>query len=73
MAAETYTFRVEGMHCGSCGALIDDVVQDLDGVIRARTDVPTGTSTVQADPARCRPEQVVAAIAEAGYQARLAD
>ncbi len=32
MATATYTFRVEGMHCGSCALLIDDALEDLPGV-----------------------------------------
>jgi len=67
----TYTFRVEGMHCASCGMLIDEVLEELEGVLCTQTSVRTATSTVRADPQRCRPEQVVAAIAELGYQARL--
>jgi cation transport ATPase len=32
VATATYTFRVEGMHCGSCALLIDDALEDLPGV-----------------------------------------
>jgi copper chaperone len=70
--AETvaHTFQVEGMHCGSCGMLIDDTVEDLEGVTRSQTTLRTGRAIVDLDPQRCRPDEVVAAIAEAGYQAR---
>lgn len=73
MAEVTYTFQVEGMHCGSCGMLIDEVLADLDGVTGSQTSVRTGVTTVRADAGRCTPEQVVAAISGAGYQARPAD
>jgi len=70
--AETvaHTFHVEGMHCASCGLLIDDAVEELDGVTRSQTTVRSGRATVELDPQRCGPDDVVAAIEEAGYRAR---
>ena len=70
-SATTYTFTVEGMHCGSCGMLIDETLEELDGVHRASTSVRTGRATVEVDAARCTPEALAAAISEAGYTARL--
>lgn len=70
MTRATYTFAVEGMHCGSCSLLIDDVLEDLPGVLSTSTSRKAGRTVVEADPAGCTPEQVTAAIAEAGYQAR---
>jgi len=64
------TFRVEGMHCASCGMLIDDTVEELDGVTRSQTTLRTGRAIVEVDPQRCSPDDVVAAIEEAGYRAR---
>jgi copper chaperone len=66
----TYTFVVEGMHCGSCGMLIDETLEELDGVAASATSLRSGLSRVDLDPDRCSPQQVVAAIAEAGYTAR---
>lgn len=66
----TYTFRIEGMHCASCGVLIDDELDDLDGVISTRTSLRSGRSTVVVDPDRCGPEQILTTIAAAGYHAR---
>lgn len=67
----TRTFTVEGMHCASCGMLIDDALEDLDGVTSSTTSLRTGQAKVDLDPARCTPDDVVAAIVEAGYTARL--
>ena len=69
MSTTTYQFAVTGMHCASCGMLIDDTLEDLDGVTRAQTSVKTGRTSVQADPDRCQPADVIAAIAQAGYTA----
>jgi copper chaperone len=68
---QTLTFTVDGMHCGSCGMLIDDALADLDGVLTSTTSVRARTSVVQLDPARVEADQVIAAIGEAGYTARL--
>jgi copper chaperone len=67
----TYTFAVAGMHCGSCGMLIDEALEDLDGVRSSTTSLRAGKSTVELDPTRCGPADVVAAIAAAGYTGRL--
>ncbi|MFF3863928.1 heavy-metal-associated domain-containing protein [Streptomyces sp. NPDC002209] len=59
-------FAVTGMHCNSCGLLIDDEVEELPGVTSSTTDVRTERTVVELTgpiPA----ERIVAAIAEAGY------
>ena len=60
-------FEVTGMHCTSCGLLVDDAVEDITGVTSSKTDVDAGLTTVegQADPA-----QILAAITSTGYTAR---
>jgi copper chaperone len=69
--SRTHTFRVEGMHCGSCALLIDDALEDLPGVVSTQTSVKQGRSVVELEPAVCRPEEVVAAVGELGYTAHL--
>ncbi len=66
----TYTFRIDGMHCASCGLLIDNALDDLDGVVSTHTSLRSGRCTVVVDPDRCRPEQIRTTIAAAGYHAR---
>lgn len=73
MATTTVTFRVTGMHCGSCSLLIDDVLEDLPGVHATRTSVKDRRSVVDLDLTRSSTADVVAAIAEAGYQAEPTD
>lgn len=67
----TVTMTVEGMHCASCGLLIDDALEDLPGVESAQTRMKEGVTTVRVDPDRCGPDQLVAAVTEAGYTARV--
>ncbi|GAA4959891.1 heavy-metal-associated domain-containing protein [Actinoplanes utahensis] len=68
----TYTFHVTGMHCGSCGMLIDEALEQTAGVYRAETSVRAGRTVVDADPAVTDVPTLIAVIADAGYQARLA-
>lgn len=68
----TLTFAIEGMHCASCGMLIDDTLEDLPGVRASATSQRKGRSVVEVDPLVCSPAEVIAAIAEAGYTATLA-
>ncbi|XVV06677.1 heavy-metal-associated domain-containing protein [Actinosynnema sp. CA-248983] len=69
MTTTTHVFAVEGMHCGSCALLIDDALEDLPGVRSTRTTVKQGRSTVELDPSRSSPEDVIAVIEQLGYRA----
>jgi copper chaperone CopZ len=68
-AAGTLRFAVTGMHCASCGLLIDDAVEELAGVERCETDSRRGRTVVRADLDVATVEDIVAAIADAGYTA----
>jgi copper chaperone CopZ len=64
-------FAVDGMHCASCGLLIDDIVEDVPGVASSATDVRTGRTVVTvAEGASVDPVSITEAITEAGYTAR---
>lgn len=64
-------FAVEGMHCASCTLLIDEVLEDLDGVHRSTTKLRRRRTVVDFDPGACSPDAILAAISEAGYNAAL--
>ncbi|MFI5979341.1 cation transporter [Streptomyces sp. NPDC051555] len=65
---------VEGMHCSSCGLLIDDELEEIPGVRSAATDVRAGRSVVHLEGvAAVDPAALVAAVEAAGeYTARVA-
>jgi copper chaperone len=66
---------IEGMHCGSCGLLIDDELEELPGVRSAATDARTGRSVVRLEEgAEVDGAALVAAVEAAGeYTACVAD
>jgi len=60
---------VEGMHCGSCVALIEEtLVEDL-GVPSAEVDLAAGRAEVTYDPSTHTVDDLCAAVAAAGYRA----
>lgn len=67
--------EVEGMHCNSCGLLIDDELEDIAGVRSASTDLRSGRSTIRLEEgADVGTDVLVAAVQNAGdYKARPAD
>jgi copper chaperone len=71
MTSRTFAFTVTGMHCGSCGLLIDDALEETAGVHSAQTSVRDGRTVVAADPAAVDPATLLAVIETAGYQAVL--
>ena len=65
-------FHVEGMHCASCGLRIDDRLEDVPGVARARTSFRSASCTVYLAPGAVAAEvseQVLSVVHGAGYRA----
>ena len=63
----TRELPVGGMHCASCGLLIDEAVEELQGVRRCSTEVRRGRARVEYDPAVTTLEVIASAIAGLGY------
>ncbi|MEV7611424.1 heavy metal-associated domain-containing protein [Streptomyces sp. NPDC089799] len=62
---------VEGMHCTGCGLLIDDGLEELDGVRSASTSARTGRTVIRLAPgARTDTAALVAAVESAGEPGR---
>jgi copper chaperone len=64
-----HVFEVTGMHCPSCGVLIDDAVEQVPGVLTVRTDVATRRTTVQVDGPEVAVSALLEAITAEGYGA----
>ena len=63
--------EVHGMTCASCSATVERVVGKLPGVQNANVNLASETLTLDYDPAEISLQQVVGAVAEAGYPAVL--
>ncbi len=67
----TVFLHVEGMTCPSCKVAVRTALSKLDGVKDARVDVANKSATVEYDPSKVRPQQLVDAVNRLGYQASL--
>ena len=67
----TYTFTVTGMHCASCGMLIDDALEEIPGVHRSQTSVRAGRTLVDVDAAQVDPLVLAAVITATGDPAQV--
>src|SRR5439155_6173569 len=68
--AEHLELPIAGMTCASCARRIERRLNRLESV-SASVNYATEKATVDFDPAAVRPEQLVEAVAEAGYEAVL--
>ncbi len=63
-------YRITGMHCASCGLLVDDTLEDIPGIESSRTDVRAGRTIVAIQPGTVVNDDIVlAAIIGLGYEA----
>ncbi len=61
--------RAEGFSCPSCVAKIEKQVRRLDGVERVRVQFASSRIEIDHDAGRVTVDQLVAAVAKAGYRA----
>jgi len=62
----TREFTVTGMTCGHCVQSVTEEVREVPGVVDVQVALETGALTVTGE---VEPAAVLAAVAEAGYQA----
>lgn len=59
------TLSVEGMHCEHCVDVVQEALQDLDGV--EVDDIEVGSVQVTLDPSTVSEETLATALEDAGY------
>ncbi len=59
--------KVSGMHCTGCEALVEEMVEELDGVKKVKPDFKKATVEVEYDEAKVLPDDIRKKIVEAGY------
>jgi copper chaperone len=69
VAEQTVRLTTTGMHCGSCAMMVGMTLEDVPGVIAAKSDYPTGMTEVTFDTDLVTQDQLIAAIESAGYGA----
>ena len=69
MTTTDSVLAIDGMHCASCGLLVDETLEDLDGVTRSTTDTRRGHARVEFDPSIVTLDEITSAISDLGYRA----
>ncbi len=64
------TLNIEGMHCPSCALAIDGELEDIAGVISAKTNYARSQTTVEYDPEKVAVSKLKEAVQRAGYAVR---
>src|SRR5881394_2709754 len=66
-APDRLDLPVSGMTCAACARTIERTLAGSPGVERAKVNLATNTATVEYDPARVKPGDLIGAIEELGY------
>ena len=67
----TVEIPVEGMTCVSCTITVERRLNDLIGVAKATASVPAKSVTVNYDPTKVNIGEMVEAVSETGFRARM--
>jgi len=62
------TLKIDGMHCSSCSMSIDGELEDLDGVIYAKTIYAKQTSLVKYDKSKVSEAEIRKVVEKLGYK-----
>ena len=66
------TLQIEKINCASCVKRIEDRLSDLPGIIDSSVNFASGKAVITYDSSRLRPDQMIEALTEIGYPARIA-
>ncbi len=68
----TAKLNVTGMHCGHCQEKVAQALRGVAGVYSAIVDWPTGEAEVDFNDDALTTDRLLAAVQQAGYEAKLA-
>jgi copper ion binding protein len=64
-------FEIIGMHCTGCVMAVEGAIEDLSGVKSANANYAKQHADVEYDDTKVSVDAILAAVAEAGYEAQL--
>ncbi len=65
---KTIKIKSKGMHCKSCEMLVNDALEETNGVIKSMADSKTNVITVTFDETKTTPEELVKIVKKEGYK-----
>lgn len=71
MNSKQSTIEIRGMTCGACVRHVEGALRAVAGVDDVRVNLETGSATVEHLAFAPSPAELVAAITDAGYEARV--
>ncbi|HTW74887.1 MAG TPA: heavy metal translocating P-type ATPase [Steroidobacteraceae bacterium] len=70
---EQLSLSIEGMSCAGCAVRVEKALASVPGVQRAAVNLATERAVVETADGQLHPEQLIAAVRRAGYDAHAAD
>lgn len=67
--AETQVFKIRGMHCASCGVLIDKLLMKQEGIIKASASYGAERLVAEYDPDKITTDEIAEWVGKLGYTA----
>jgi copper chaperone len=64
--------RVTGVTCGHCQAKVEKALRGINGVYSAIVDLPDGEAEIDFNDDQVTTEQLLTAVSQAGYSAKIA-
>lgn len=72
-SVETVTYDILGMTCIGCEAAVNNVAQQVEGVLEVKASYETQTATISFDKSKVQPEQIKQAINSTGFTVKEED
>ncbi|HXS94472.1 MAG TPA: heavy metal-associated domain-containing protein [Candidatus Limnocylindrales bacterium] len=70
MAAETLYLALRGMTCANCTRTVERTLASTPGVTKATVDLASSSATIEYDSSLVKPEVLVDAVCDLGYEAK---
>ena len=70
-AEKTITFKVDGMYCSACPAIVKKVLTNVDGVKDTTVSYSKKTAVVTFEDTKTEVTNLIQAITKAGYHAKI--
>lgn len=67
---EMLEMEIDGMHCVSCSVNIDGVLEEMSGVVEARTSYARGKTIVVYDKEKVSEKKIKEEIVKLGYKVK---
>lgn len=63
--------KIDGMHCSSCALNIDFDLEDVDGIVSAKTSYAAQVTEIEYRPEKVSEKIIVETVKKTGYTAKL--